>query len=110
MFSVGCHVLPGFSAGGKGFGTWYWNETVDIMHRKRNMPYGCRDSFGVIPAFCSSKTNLMGFIIMSSCLPKEIGSSLGEMLVLSWKEEKGASRRLNSCVSSFYRLVLKQMD
>lgn len=110
MFSMGCHVLPGFSAWGKGFGTWYWNETVDIMHRKRNMLYTRRDSFSLIPAFYSSKTNLMGFIIMWSCLPREICSSLGEMLILSWKEEKEVSRRLNSCVSSFYRLLLKQMD
>lgn len=110
MFSVGCHVLPGFSAWETGFGAWYWNETVDIMHRKRNILYTWRDSFGLIPALCSSKPNLMGCIVMWSCLPKEICSSLGEMLILSWKKEKEASKRLNSRVSSFYRLVLKQMD
>lgn len=52
----------------------------------------------------------MGCIVMWSCLPKEICSSLGEMLILFWKKEKEASKRLNSRVSSFYRLVLKQMD
>lgn len=64
MFSMGSHVLPGSLHEKKPLEHGNWNGIVEILYRKKTTLYTWRDSYGLILTFCSSKTNLMGFIVI----------------------------------------------